>query len=88
MEFEWDSAKQIANLAKHGLDFVLAEEVFGDPLAYEYSSSGDHGEDRCVRVGALRGLIVAVVFVERGSRIRIISMRVARRAERTRYGQG
>lgn len=33
--FDWDEAKREANLVKHGLDFVDALEVFGDPLRIE-----------------------------------------------------
>jgi uncharacterized protein len=32
-EFEWDSAKAIANRNKHGVDFERAAEIFRDPLA-------------------------------------------------------
>jgi hypothetical protein len=28
MEFEWDEAKRLSNLDKHGIDFLDVEEVF------------------------------------------------------------
>lgn len=31
MDFEWDTAKADANLAKHGVDFGGARQVFDDP---------------------------------------------------------
>ncbi len=31
--FEWDDAKAIANLRKHGIDFEEAKTVFEDPFA-------------------------------------------------------
>jgi len=29
MKFTWDEKKRKANLEKHGLDFTLAERIFG-----------------------------------------------------------
>ena len=33
MEFEWDQQKNLANYAKHKINFELASKVFEDPLA-------------------------------------------------------
>jgi len=33
MRFEWDPAKEAANLEKHGVDFTTAQQAFGDPRA-------------------------------------------------------
>jgi uncharacterized DUF497 family protein len=30
MDFEWDNQKHSANIAKHGIDFEFAKEIFGD----------------------------------------------------------
>ncbi len=35
MKFEWDDQKAIENLAKHGVSFGEATEVFYDPNAVE-----------------------------------------------------
>lgn len=35
MRFEWDDEKAVANLAKHGVSFGEATEVFYDPKALE-----------------------------------------------------
>jgi len=32
MAFEWDAAKQTANLAKHGIDFRDAVQMFEGPV--------------------------------------------------------
>ncbi|MSO62009.1 MAG: hypothetical protein EXQ50_07965 [Acidobacteria bacterium] len=37
MEFEFDPAKSAANKAKHGIDFVEAQEFWNDP--YHHSRS-------------------------------------------------
>lgn len=39
MEFEWDTEKATANLAKHGVEFSEAATVFGDPLAVTFFGS-------------------------------------------------
>jgi hypothetical protein len=33
MKFEWDSQKEAANIAKHGVSFAEASTEFADPLA-------------------------------------------------------
>jgi len=44
MEFEWDEAKRLANLRKHGIDFIDVPAVFdGDTVMVEddrYSYGG------------------------------------------------
>ena len=38
MDFEWDEDKRLANLRKHGLDFVDAEALFDGRLIYTHPS--------------------------------------------------
>lgn len=80
--FEWDDGKRVANISKHSIDFGDAIEAFGDTNSFEYRSAGDHSEPRCVLVGMMRTRLISVVYTIRGSRIRIISARAARREER------
>jgi hypothetical protein len=44
MEFEWDAAKERANIAKHGLDFQTASRVFLDPLLLAVEDDRDYDE--------------------------------------------
>ena len=87
MRFEWDEAKRIANIEKHGIDFLRAREMFdGRPLLEAVSLRGD--ERRVLSIGALDGRIVAIVWTLReGSAVRIISVRRARDAEERQYRQ-
>jgi len=90
MEFEWDAKKASRNQAKHGISFVDAATVFGDPLAITYFDP-DHSndEDRFLTFDhASTGEIVVVVHTDRGERVRIISARRATRRERTDYEKG
>jgi hypothetical protein len=80
-DFEWDSGKAEANLAKHGVSCYEAATVFGDPFAI-YLDDGSGG-GRVVAIGtSLRERILCVVHVERGARDRIISARPATPGER------
>ena len=84
--FEWDEAKNRANLRKHGLDFADAEEMFRGGFLYKPDTREDYGEKRWTGLGMIRGRIAHVVFVERGTEtIRVISLRKASRRERKEY---
>lgn len=83
--FEWDDAKRRANVVKHRLDFVDATKVFADPKQYTYQSAHRSGEERFVSIGTVQGRLIAVVFTQRGDKLRIISARPARRIEREQY---
>lgn len=83
MTYEWDAAKGIGNLAKHGIDFDDAIEIF-DGFYFEYSSIRNN-EERYVAVGEMEGIVVAVVYALRGKTRRIISARRARTNEERDY---
>jgi hypothetical protein len=40
MIFEWDNAKNRANIRKHGLDFADAEEMFRSVLVVDVATHG------------------------------------------------
>jgi uncharacterized DUF497 family protein len=88
-DFEWDSDKAEANLAKHGVSFPEAATVFADPLAIyiENEPAGDESaEGRMVVIGtSLRERVLFVVHVDRGERDRIVSARRATAGEREVY---
>lgn len=95
MQFEWDSDKNRANLAKHGIDFALAALVFADPhVTLREDRIDEAGERRWHALGLAGGLepILLVVHVYReGSDgeeiIRIISARKALKSECRAYFQ-
>jgi len=85
-EFEWDDSEAEANLRKHKVRFRAASRVFDDPLVLiEQDLAEDYDEDRFVAVGRVEGLLITVVFTERGERVRIISARKANYDERRAY---
>ena len=88
--FDWDPAKAARNLAKHGVPFVEAATVFGDPLAVTVPDRAhSRGEERFAIFGRSdRGRVLAVQHTEQGNRIRLISAREATRHERSQYEDG
>jgi uncharacterized protein len=88
-DFEWDDAKAEANLRKHRISFRAATRVFDDPLVLiEQDLSENYDEDRFLATGRVDGLLMTVVYTERGDCIRIISARKANGDERRAYDQG
>lgn len=86
-DFEWESAKAISNIAKHGVSFFEAATVFADPMAI-YLDDGS-GTGILVVIGmSLRERVLYVVHVQRGERDRIISARPAEAGERAVYETG
>ncbi|MCX6596349.1 MAG: BrnT family toxin [Acidobacteria bacterium] len=87
MTFEWDASKAATNLVKHRVSFEDAAAVFLDPLAITFPDP-DHSatERREITIGCtLKGQLLFVSHCERRTHIRIISARLATRAEREFY---
>jgi uncharacterized DUF497 family protein len=84
--YEWDDAKAEANLRKHRVRFEHAIEACEDSDALiELDDSEDYDEDRFILIGRATDGVLAVVYTERNSRIRIISAREANDYERRNY---
>ena len=84
MEFEWDESKRLANLQKHGLDFLRGTGLFDGRPVYVYESRRS-GEQRFVTVGLPNGEFVAIVWAKRNVSTRVISLRRARDGEKRAY---
>ena len=84
--FEWDDKKSKLNQKLHGIAFEDAKFVFNDPqkiILPDLYHSID--EDRWLAIGIVRRVLF-VVFTERNENIiRIISARVATKAEEELY---
>jgi uncharacterized DUF497 family protein len=85
---EWDEEKNEANKLKHnGLSFELAQYVFSDPERLDrpdQSEGNTSGEARLQTLGVV-DKVLFVVFAEHGEKKRIITARLATRAERRNY---
>jgi uncharacterized DUF497 family protein len=86
MRYEWDDAKNEANIEKHGYDFIDARELFeGDRVSY-LDDRRDYGEPRYVTLGHIGNRFVVAVYTQRLSgTIRIISLRKANNREKERF---
>ena len=85
MQFEWDEAKDRANVAKHGIDFETAKRIFDGPVLTRPDRRRDYGEERYIGIGRVEAATVVIAYTERGGRWRPISARPASRKERQAY---
>jgi uncharacterized protein len=85
MWFEWDESKRLANLEKHGIDFVRAKEIWWSDVLEVPSPQENHDERRYLAYGRVEGRVIAVVYTWRGRTRRIISARRARDYEQEAY---
>lgn len=85
MRYEWDEGKRAANLARHGVDFMAAEDFEWDTAVETIDNRFDYGEERWVALGLIRKRLHVLVYTYRTVTIRIISLRKANRREREFY---
>jgi uncharacterized DUF497 family protein len=84
-EWTWDPEKARANLRKHGVSFAEAVIALEDPLALTVPDR-TRGEERLVTMGQnSEGELIAVAWIPREVRGRIISARKATPRERRSY---
>jgi len=84
VEFEFDPAKSAANKVKHGIDFVEAQALWLDEALIE-APARTEDEPRFLAIGRIAGRCWSAVFVRRGGRTRIISVRRSRKEEIKAY---
>ena len=79
-EFEFDEAKSQANLNKHGIDFVAAQELWKDPYLLEIRAKSED-EQRFGLIGKIDERYWSAIVTYREGRIRLISVRRSRKKE-------
>ena len=85
MEYEWDEAKNQANIAKHGISFESMVDFQWDTAVIK--SSDRSGETRWAAIGYIGSRLHHVVYTDRGGGRRIISLYKANPRDRRRYEQ-
>ena len=85
MEIEFDPAKDLANLAKHGFSLAIASELDWDAALVWIDERAEYGEMRIIALAPLAEILFYVAFVDRGDVRRIISLRRANRREVKHY---
>ena len=86
---EWDEAERLANLRKHGVDFVSVEAFFyWDPAITFEDTCDRYNEHKWVAFGPIGDMIFALVFTEPEDGVtRVISLRRATKPERRLYAK-
>jgi uncharacterized DUF497 family protein len=80
IRFEFDPEKSAANSAKHGIDFVQAQAIWGDADYIEIPlKTAD--EMRFLVIGMIEGKCWSAIITYRGESVRIISVRRSRKEE-------
>ena len=84
MEFEFDPAKSMSNLVKHGISFNDAKQMWKDPRAVIIKAK-QVVEPRWIAIACIEGKHWSAVFTYRGERIRLISARRSKTKEIALY---
>lgn len=87
MKIEFDPAKDELNQAKHGVSLALASELDWDAALVWVDDRFGYDEMRMVALAPKTQTLYYVAFVERGTKLRIISLRRATRLEAKHYVQ-
>ena len=87
MRIEFDSAKDSANQAKHGVSLALALELDWEAALVWVDARFEYEELRMIALAPKTEILYYVAFVERGAARRIISLRRANRREVSHYVQ-
>jgi uncharacterized DUF497 family protein len=85
LTIEFDSGKNIANIAKHGVDMAAAAEFDFETAETWTDTRRSYGETRTIAVGFIGHRLHVLVFTMRGRKLRVISLRKANRKERAAY---
>jgi len=86
VDIEFDPAKDVANVAKHGLSLADAAEFDLSTAVVLVDDRFDYRETRYRAFGLVGGEARCLVFAVRGATIRAISYRRAHRKEIRRHG--
>ena len=80
MEFEFDDSKSKSNLAKHGINFIDAQQIWDDPDRVEIPARTED-EPRFLSIGKIAQKCWSAIITYRKNRVRIISVRRSRKEE-------
>ncbi|NEO67071.1 MAG: BrnT family toxin [Moorea sp. SIO4G2] len=80
MEFEFDDSKSQSNLAKHGINFKEAQQIWDDSNRVEIPARTED-EARFLVIGKIAQKCWSAIITYRQNRVRIISVRRSRKEE-------
>ena len=82
---EWDDNKAEINVRKHGIHFEDAARIFLDDNRIDFLDEKHSDDEECWKVIGMVKNILAVIYTERGEKLRLISARYANREEEDEY---
>ena len=85
MHLTFDPVKDAANVAKHGISLSAAADLDWANALTESDDRHDYCEDRMKSLAPMNDRIYAVVWVQRGDSVRVISLRKANLREAKLY---
>jgi uncharacterized DUF497 family protein len=85
MKYEWDENKRVANLAKHDIDFIDAENFDWSSAIETIDDRLNYSEERWVALGFIDNRLHVLTYTIRRENIRLISLRKANKREREYY---
>lgn len=85
MRIEFDPAKDLANIAKHGVSLALANTLEWDAALVWVDERFEYSEWRMIALAAETDTLYHAAFVDRGAVRRMISLRQATRREVKHY---
>lgn len=85
MQLTFDAAKDQANRLKHGVSLVEAALLDWGNALIKQDTRNNYGENRMVALGVIGSRLYCVVFVDRKTTRRIISLRKANQREFDHY---
>ncbi|QQR79821.1 MAG: BrnT family toxin [Deltaproteobacteria bacterium] len=86
-QFDWDPEKNLENIKKHGISFESSIDIWRNNTIEIEGVAYFKGEERKGCVGLIDGKVYLAIWTFREGKIRIISVRRARKNEEKRYYQ-
>ena len=65
MRYSWDEQKNRSNIARHGVAFDDAIQIFEGPTVEKVDDRFDSGEIRVYAIGLVNGLEITVVYTDK-----------------------
>ncbi len=85
MKFQWNPQKSKLNEEKHGVGFEEALEIWADAHIDVKNIANSENESRSATLGKIKNKVYVAIWTKRGSSIRLISVRRARKNEEKVY---
>lgn len=84
MLISYDENKRLANIEKHGIDFIGSQVIFDNPMITQVDGRVYYGEERLQSYGILGNRVVFMVWTDR-EKPHIISIRPTDKQETAKF---